>query len=256
MPHHWSDAKDKDVKQDAGDGRQAGPDFEARAWATGQVVTAQAALKLLAHRAGNELSPWPEFAELDCFACHHSLQGKSWRQQRARQQDGKRAAGSYPWGTWYFSMPPILARIHKERISLSALDDLAREMSKPIPHKGKVVKKAQEAEREMRLLLDGLQRSERSGTKEVARLFSLLARDPEQLADAGWDSAAQVYLGLAAAHNAWKDLGQPPAALAPILKEMAEVLRFPKGQGSPGPGFTPQAFREKLLSLRKVVSGE
>ena len=63
-------------------------------------------------------------------------------------------------------------------------------------------------------------------------------------------------LGLAAAHNAWKDLGQPPAALAPILKDMAEVLRFPKEHDSPGPGFTPQVFREKLLSLHKAVRDE
>src|SRR5262249_45161428 len=132
MPHHWSDARDKDAKY--GD---AGPDFEARAWAVGQAVTADAALKLLAHRADKESAPWPEFAEYDCFACHHNLQGKSWRQER----DLKRAAGSLTWGTWYFPMPRLLAKMDKE--PLSGLEELEREMSKAVPSKDVVSRKAQ-----------------------------------------------------------------------------------------------------------------
>jgi hypothetical protein len=57
MPKHWREA-----------GENARPDFEARAWAVGQVVSAQAALALLGHRARTTSSPWPEFAEYDCFA--------------------------------------------------------------------------------------------------------------------------------------------------------------------------------------------
>ena len=242
MPHHWSDARDKDAKY----GGDAGPDFEARAWAIGQAVTAQAALKLLAHRAEKESLPWPEFAEYDCFACHHNLQGKSWRQER----DPKRAAGSLPWGTWYFSMPRLLAKMHKE--PLSRLDELEREMSKAIPRQDVVTGKAQASVKEMHALLNRIQRSDRSGTIEIAELFSRLAN--KDSADAGWDSASQQYLALAALHNAWKDSGKPPPSLAPTLKELAEVLRFPKGFDSPGSAFSPNVFREKLPVLQKSMS--
>jgi hypothetical protein len=63
MPRHWPDAKDRAGK----------PDFEARVWAVGQLVTAHAALRLLAGRAEEEKRPWLEFAEHDCLACHHNL---------------------------------------------------------------------------------------------------------------------------------------------------------------------------------------
>jgi hypothetical protein len=243
MPHHWSDARDKDAKY----GGHAGPDFEARAWAVGQAVTAQAALKLLAHRAEKESLPWPEFAEYDCFACHHNLQGKSWRQER----NLKRAAGSLPWGTWYYSMPRLLARMHQE--PLSALNELEREMSKAIPKRDVVTRKVQSSANEMHGLLNRIQRSQRSGTQEIAELFSRLA-NMESAADAGWEGASQQYLALAALHNAWKDSGKPSPSLAPTLKEMAEVLRFPKGFDSPGSAFTPKAFRDKLPVLQKSMN--
>ena len=67
-PKHWSRSRpDRPPHPDFA------PDFEARAWAVGQAASAQAALDLLAYRAEEKHGrPWPEFAEYDCFACHHS----------------------------------------------------------------------------------------------------------------------------------------------------------------------------------------
>ena len=74
LPPHWDIKKSK-----VGDPR----DFEARAWATGQLVAASSAMELLAHRADPVTGKtWPEFAEFDCFACHHDLQPSSWRQKK------------------------------------------------------------------------------------------------------------------------------------------------------------------------------
>src|SRR5262249_7174292 len=70
-PKHWSDARDKAGR----------PALEAQVWAIGQVVSAQAAVKVLQHRAAAADKPWPEFAEYDCFACHHSLSAPNWRQE-------------------------------------------------------------------------------------------------------------------------------------------------------------------------------
>src|SRR5262249_44082077 len=58
LPRHWQPDKDRDLES---------------AWLVGEVVSAHAALELLAHRAEKTAKPWPEFAEYDCFACHHNL---------------------------------------------------------------------------------------------------------------------------------------------------------------------------------------
>src|SRR5262245_54719792 len=71
QPRHWDHAKDRSM-----------PDFEARAWSVGQVVSAEAACHLLAERAGNAHRHWPEFGESDCAACHHKLSATSRRQER------------------------------------------------------------------------------------------------------------------------------------------------------------------------------
>src|SRR5207302_8379860 len=52
MPHHWKGSK-----------QTQGPDYDATAWAIGQVASGQAALALLSDRASRQTAPWPEFAE-------------------------------------------------------------------------------------------------------------------------------------------------------------------------------------------------
>jgi hypothetical protein len=51
----------------------------ARIWAIGQAVAFSEGMRLLASRAGRY---WPEFAELECYQCHHDLRADSWRIQR------------------------------------------------------------------------------------------------------------------------------------------------------------------------------
>lgn len=71
MPPHWQE-KDED------------PWLGPRAWALGQAVALREGLKQLARRAESTAwnQAWPEFAEFDCYACHHSLRQPSWRQVR------------------------------------------------------------------------------------------------------------------------------------------------------------------------------
>lgn len=68
MPRHWKE------------GTGADPYQPVRTFAVGQLVHLRASLDRLAHRVKGPV--WPEFAELDCFACHHSLTRPedSWRQ--------------------------------------------------------------------------------------------------------------------------------------------------------------------------------
>ncbi len=69
MPPHW-----KEVDKD--------PLLSVRALAVGQAVQLREQLRRVARESQGGI--WPEYAELDCFACHHSLVAAkdSWRQER------------------------------------------------------------------------------------------------------------------------------------------------------------------------------
>ncbi|HYL75506.1 MAG TPA: multiheme c-type cytochrome [Bryobacteraceae bacterium] len=81
MPPHW-----KEVDKD--------PWFGVRALAVGQAVQLREQLKRVARESTGGI--WPEYAELDCFACHHSLTAAkdSWRLKRGYPD---RRPGNPPW---------------------------------------------------------------------------------------------------------------------------------------------------------------
>ena len=56
-----------------------------RLWAVGEAVKLAEGMRLLAARAAKS---WPEFAELECYGCHHDLRAESWR--IARGYPGRR----------------------------------------------------------------------------------------------------------------------------------------------------------------------
>ncbi|MBI3665838.1 MAG: hypothetical protein HY236_06370 [Acidobacteria bacterium] len=70
MPRHWKEPLDKD------------PWLGVRTLGTGQAVQLREHLRRVARRAQGSI--WPEFSELQCFACHHDLTAAkdSWRQER------------------------------------------------------------------------------------------------------------------------------------------------------------------------------
>ncbi len=82
MPPHWKVPE------------QGNPWRQVQAWGVGQAVQLRESLNRLARRVNGPV--WPEYAELDCFACHHNLTGPedSWRQERG--YPGRRP-GNPPW---------------------------------------------------------------------------------------------------------------------------------------------------------------
>lgn len=68
MPKHWKDSNGI-------------PWFGTKEWAVGQGMQLRDSLQRLGRRARS--TTWPEYAELDCFSCHHSLTATkdSWRQE-------------------------------------------------------------------------------------------------------------------------------------------------------------------------------
>jgi hypothetical protein len=223
MPKHWRE-----------EGENARPDFEARAWAVGQVVSAQAALALLAHRARPGGQTWPEFAEYDCFACHHELAEPSWRQKPAHYAN--RTPGSFSWGTWYYTMlPKALHAAGKEDAQIVAmLDELKREMEKSTPNQKRIADRAHAVNTQLGRLLNSVERAHYQ-RPAVADLFNSMRQYEQKTPATSWDGAAQLYLALAALYNSLGDMdpGQRDPAMRDELKARAKQLEFPKGYDSP-----------------------
>jgi hypothetical protein len=255
-PKHWPDY---DLHERRGD-KDEYPDLEARAWLIGQVASAQSALDLLAYRAAEaakkgSVKPWPEFAEYNCAACHHGLKEPKAPQPRGF---GKGEVGSLVWGTWYYPLLPSLAERTRPGGSKAvevALETLGSKMRVRLPAQGEVATRAQQAADLLGRWLDRL-KVRKADRKLWASLLRGLAGE-ERLVEDSWDSATQVYLGLAALYNGLGDLDR--ANRQPRLKEALEALRrqlegaFP-GRGdslydSPS-GFSPSQAKKRLHAIR------
>ena len=113
---HWNDARERIVTSE----------FEVQLWEAGQIASAKAALGLLQDRAQHaaqfsgenprQRTPWPEFAEYDCFGCHQKIRPST---------DGKpNGEGEFPaWGEWNLA-------ILQKPTSSRTLDSLRQEMQK------------------------------------------------------------------------------------------------------------------------------
>ena len=93
MPMHWKKPED--------------PAMGIRTWSVGQAVKLKEALNRLSRRAQGPV--WPEFAEMECFACHHDLTkaDKSWRQERGYQN---RRPGNPPWNAAHYAVLRVVLK--------------------------------------------------------------------------------------------------------------------------------------------------
>jgi hypothetical protein len=224
-PRHWDERTD----------RARHPDHQARTWALGQLVSAQAALDLLAHRAGDESKPWPEFAEYDCFACHKNLSGA--RSQPRKPQGGR--LGGIPWGSWYY---PLLeqalpfANGGAEDKVLTRIADVRAEMNRPRPRQAQATALARTAAGQLNFPIERLMLATTLDPAAMRRRLTAVLENGAGGTEGNWDRATQRYLGLAALYHALGDLG--PGLCDPTLRNylerLADQLAFPVGQESPG----------------------
>ena len=97
MPRHWKVPRESAPGKPSEDVAWLGM----REWATGQAVQLRAAMERVSWRAKGKV--WPEYSELDCFACHHALgpAKDSWRLKSEytirRESDPTWRAGDPPW---------------------------------------------------------------------------------------------------------------------------------------------------------------
>lgn len=236
---HWDYAKDNDPARDPR-GRK---DFEARSWAVGQLVSAVAALRLLADRAGDERRPWIELAEYNCFACHHDLRPESWRQRNY----AKGQAGKLSWSPWYYALVgEAVEALGPSNPNLSEqLRAIAAELESPQPNRDRTAKLARQTAQMLEALLQRESASAELLPVEVL-LHKALERADTKSAQS-WDHAMPRYAVLAALARARRDLRQP----TPELRPLANLLRFPLGVDSPR-DYDPAKIEDAIRILKQA----
>lgn len=99
LPPHWIPRSTKGKQ----DGRE---ENGVRSWAVGQVAAFREGMRQLERRARS--NHWPEFAEMNCYACHHSLRDSEWRQERGYRFQ----AGGPPWNPARYAVMRQLVSIY------------------------------------------------------------------------------------------------------------------------------------------------
>ncbi|MBL8798320.1 MAG: hypothetical protein JNM56_30780 [Planctomycetia bacterium] len=233
MPPHWNERRER--------ARQ--PGIEARAWAIGQVVSARAALELLEKRARDRTSPWPEFAEYECAACHHDLREPSIREQPG---PGKPQLSALSWNTWFEpalpyaldgDLPPEFAEIR-------------RLMAERYPDRDRVAPLARAAADRLREALPRVASARYDEPDQLARRLAAVADGPPPT---GWDGAAQRYLALTALYRTLGELApqrRQPSILA-SLRTLHGMLEPPPGRDVRNPHrLSLERFREEQQKIR------
>lgn len=195
LPKHWRDERE----------RRSNPQLEIELWQAGQVACGEAAIELLkwrSKRAADEppAGVWPEFAEYDCYACHHDLVHPSWRQTSPTRNV---PLGMPAWGSWYY------ARLKQPADeNLRALATLMQHSFRPDP----------------KAIIDA--------AKLVQLATPPIRADTKLPTD--WDDAAQRYLALVATEQAQRDSGMTvDDELTAAITSLREQLAFPLGYDSP-----------------------
>ena len=246
-PKHWPSKTDHSkhpVSEIKPNDRQ-GSLFEAKLWAVGQVVTAQRSLELLSHRAAH-VQTWPEFAEWNCFACHHDLESDSWWQSPRRQ---KQPLDALSWNPWPYALLEPLARQTfgpDFRGTASPISKALRlryrftNLSSPAQDIAADADAAAKSLREWAEQLNQADNAQQLLSPDALKSLrqSLISPEGQQLVARDWDSATQVFLSINALRYAEKLARRSldsteEAQIQTVLDTMRKSLDFQDGYRGP-----------------------
>jgi hypothetical protein len=231
LPPHWNKEARKTNQVDT---------YKAKVWAVGQIGSARASLELLADRAGRAAtSPWPEFAEYSCYACHGDLGPKVGH--LAKRASTGRHVGSLPYSTWYSAELRAVAEAFPPGGDvLSAFRQLQREMSNAGPASQKLALATSNHLREWLTLVNGATFSEAA----VRKMLSALAAEGTTPQGLTWDEAEQLALAAATLSRACGKNG-----LRKTADDVLRDLEFPSGREGPRRQWQNKGLEDSLRLL-------
>jgi hypothetical protein len=231
MPRHWKEPTNTD------------PYMPVRTFAVGQLTHLRASLDRLARRVKGPT--WPEYAELDCFACHHSLTRPedSWRQASGYEH---RARPGLPQlqVSRYLTARRVLAAYDaaSEQQLTGVMDALQIESSRLVVKPDEVASLAGQA----RAIVDrGLaQAAAATPSAEIAQsMLRAIYADVPEIADRGERAAEQAAMAAETLTEALaKGRGQDPLASKPAFNEVFQQFESPSS-------YDPRKF---VAAMKKV----
>lgn len=248
MPKHWPYEAE----------RRRDPALEAKLWAVGHATSAAAFHELVAARADQKA--YMEFANFDCYACHHELRSPS-----TRQSDDVRVSsnGGLRRLDWYDAFGPR-SPANVGEAGLPAMKVL--EIS--IPNGGLALQHASTATNH-RSFSNGLRAwaeelNAYSGWTEAAVIRAQLALTDDSLEHVTWDQATQWYLGVVALERSRRDFqgDAPPSSMSAQIQAellaLKKLLDFPvtaDGVQTNSPrDFDPESFRAAADRLKAQIA--
>jgi len=235
MPRHWKEPLDKDAW------------LNVRTWSVGQSVQLAQSLSQLARRARGP--NWPEYAEMDCFACHHALTRfeDSWRQEAGYSG---RKPGVAAWNpARYALLLVLLTEIDGDdgRQLDTDLQEVASAMNRLSPERDKVATPAQRsAEAAQRLVLKiSAQPYDASLT---LRLLKAIVAQSGPLSDDGERTAEQATMALDSLFIAFTRNQHPAneAAIRQVISGLFQQLENPSA-------YNPKRFAEQTRKLGPLL---
>ena len=232
MPRHWKMPVDKD------------PWIEARTLATGQAIQLRENLRRVA-RSANRF--WPEYAELDCFACHHSLTAAkdSWRQERGY---AGRRPGNPPFN------PSRYVVFREVANDLGGSGDLDAQVKKVYTlvsdltaDRAQIASAANGAAEVADRLAHRMETSQ-FDTGLVMRMMKGIANDSDQIASQGVRSAEQAAMAfdsLFVAYNRNAKAGNEPQMRA-AMNTVFQTLENPSA-------FSPGSFSKAMRNASSIL---
>jgi Cytochrome c554 and c-prime len=197
MPAHW---KEKNLDKD--------PWFEVRTFAAAQGMQLSKQLDRVARNATTGI--WPEYADLDCFACHHSLTNaeNSWQQERGY-------AGHRPGNPpWQLSRFVVLKQVLNEVDASSAksLETSVNQMSASVTalnnNKTAIAAQAKSLADTVAKIAKMLE-SANYDQARASRILKGIAGDADYISRQGERAAEQATMAINATYNAVSAQSRP-----------------------------------------------
>jgi hypothetical protein len=219
MPRHWKDPQDISW-------------LGTKEWAVGQSMQLRDSLRRLARRARS--STWPEYAELDCFACHHSLTAPkdSWRQDAGY---AGRTPGVPAWNAARFVVFRYAA-LETDAATAGKLDSeiatLAGLMGQLGGDHEQVAASAERAADLVHSLAQELNSRayDQAFTLQVMRR---IAADSRGIAQQGQRAAEQATMSLDSLYNVCKQNGAPNSDLQSAIAGLFAQVQNPSAYNAP-----------------------
>ena len=191
MPRHWKTPRESAPGVPGENDAWSG----VREWGTGQAVQLRASMERIAWRSKSK--NWPEYSELQCFACHHALSApeQSWRQERG--YPGRRP-GDPPWNASRYAVFRELAH-QVDDGAASRLDDQVAQIAKMLgqlnPDRDGVSAAAASAASLARELAGRIE-AQPYDSALTMRLLQRISNDADEISNQGERAAEQTAMAL------------------------------------------------------------